>query len=198
MKHRVLALALILSLFSLPVLARTDATEAPAADENFFAQRAFTFMDNAPFDAGVLDGKPILINIWATWCPPCVAEMPHLDTLAKEYADRIAIVGLHAEGLTITEAEGIVPNDATNAEALALAREAGYTYTLLNPDATLFYVMNSADYGLQVEVLPTTWLVDSEGYIRRIVTGGRDEEGWREVIDDFLALLEGENAPPSD
>jgi thiol-disulfide isomerase/thioredoxin len=160
--------------------------------ENFFASLKLTYLDGTPFDTSVFEGKPIFINIWATWCPPCVAEMPVLDELAKEYAGKITIIGLHAEGLTVDEAQGIVPNKETNQAALELAGKLGLTYPVLNPDNTLFSLMNNPEYGLQVEVLPTTWLVDGEGYIREILTGSRDKAGWTEVIDGFLLKLEEE------
>ncbi|WP_295497608.1 TlpA family protein disulfide reductase [Sphingorhabdus sp. EL138] len=40
------------------------------------------------------EGKPLLLNIWATWCPPCRAEMPTLDALAKLEKDRIAVIAV--------------------------------------------------------------------------------------------------------
>ena len=186
-----LLLAVALLTFSPAALAEEPKEEAGKA-ENFFASLDLAYMDGTPFDASVFPGKPIFINIWATWCPPCVSEMPHLNELAKEYAGKINIIGLHAEGLTVSEAQGIVPNAEANEAALKLASDLSLTYPLLNPDSTLFYVMNNPEQGLQVEVLPTTWLVDQDGYIRSILTGSRDKAGWAEVIDGFLLKLEGE------
>lgn len=185
-----LLLALALLLFGLTALA--EEPEAEAENGNFFASLELTYLDGAPFDAKGFDGIPIFVNIWATWCPPCVSEMPHLNELAAEYAGKISIIGLHAEGLTMTGAGELIPNEEANRLAKNLQAEQGLTYPLLNPDRTLFYVMNSADYGLKVDVLPTTWLVDGEGYIRNILTGSRDKAGWAEVIDGFLLKLEEE------
>jgi thiol-disulfide isomerase/thioredoxin len=41
-----------------------------------------------------LKGRPLLLNFWATWCTPCVKEMPLLDRFAREQGDRIAVVGI--------------------------------------------------------------------------------------------------------
>lgn len=194
-----LALALLLAL-SLPSAmaesAPADAPEAPEAEEtapeNFFTTLELTYLDGTPFDSSVFAGKPVFLNIWATWCGPCVNEMPHLDELAREYADRITIVGLHAEGLTVSEQGEIVPNEERTQAALALQADKGLTFPLLNPDFTMFVLMNDPQYGLSVSVLPTTWLIDGEGFIRAILPSSNDKAGWARVIEEFLSDLEKE------
>ena len=194
-----LALALLLAL-SLPSAmaesAPADAPEAPEAEEtapeNFFTALELTYLDGTPFDSSVFAGKPVFLNIWATWCGPCVNEMPHLDELAREYADRITIVGLHAEGLTVSEQGEIVPNEERTQAALALQADKGLTFPLLNPDFTMFVLMNDPQYGLSVSVLPTTWLIDGEGFIRAILPSSNDKAGWARVIEEFLSDLEKE------
>ena len=194
-----LALALLLAL-SLPSAmaesAPADAPEAPEAEEtapeNFFTTLELTYLDGTPFDSSVFAGKPVFLNIWATWCGPCVNEMPHLDELAREYADRITIVGLHAEGLTVSEQGEIVPNEERTQAALALQADKGLTFPLLNPDFTMFVLMNDPQYGLSVSVLPTTWLIDGEGFIRAILPSSNDKAGWARVIEEFLSNLEKE------
>lgn len=172
--------------------------ETAQPSENFFANLQLTYLDGVPFDASVFLGKPIFINIWATWCPPCLSEMPHLDELAKEYADKITIIGLHSEGLTVTQDGVLVPDEEKNQLALQVAQDKNLSYPLVNPDQTLFVVMNNTDYGLQVAVLPTTWFVDGEGFIRRVEEGARDMEGWKAAIDEFLEFLEEETNEPAE
>ncbi len=201
LKHsRRLSLALALMMFASVVFApiligRTEETAEPETlelKENFFASLKLDYINGEPFDASVLDGKPILLNIWATWCQPCVSEMPHLNELAKEYADKMNIVGLHSEGLTFTEAGELVPNDEANQAAVEMAENLSLTFPLVNPDTNLFLLMNDPNYGLQVEFLPTTWLVDGEGFIRGILTSARDKEMWKQVIEGFLTKLQEE------
>lgn len=177
----------------LPALgeAATDAPEE-AAEQNFFAQMALTYLDGTPFDTSVFEGKPIFLNIWATWCSPCLMEMPHLEELAQEYADKITIVGVHSEGMMVSEGGDLVPDDEKNQVALQLKEEMALTYPLLNPDPTLFILMMSPQYGLQVSALPTTWFIDGKGFIRDVKEGYRDKEGWKDAIDTFLAHLDGE------
>lgn len=185
-----LLLALVLTLSLGAALAET-AEEAPVSD-HFFAGMKLTNLDGTPFDTSVFLGKPILLNIWATWCPPCIGEMPHLDELAKEYADKINIIGLHSEGLTVTEAGEVMPDAEKNELAMELQADLGLTFPLVNPDITLLVLMNDPQYGVNVSVLPTTWLIDSEGYIRDIITAAKDKEGWAQVIDEFLLKMEAE------
>ena len=194
-----LALALLFALGLPSAMAESapaDAPEAPEAEEtapeNFFTTLELTYLDGTPFDSSVFAGKPVFLNIWATWCGPCVNEMPHLDELAREYADRITIVGLHAEGLTVSEQGEIVPNEERTQAALALQADKGLTFPLLNPDFTMFVLMNDPQYGLSVSVLPTTWLIDGEGFIRAILPSSNDKAGWARVIEEFLSDLEKE------
>ncbi|MBU6437824.1 MAG: TlpA family protein disulfide reductase [Betaproteobacteria bacterium] len=49
--------------------------------------------DGQAFRAGALTGRPVIVNFWATWCPPCVEEMPELDRFAKTQPG-VALVGV--------------------------------------------------------------------------------------------------------
>ena len=193
MTRRLFALALALLLF-LPLLALANEAEQPetAEESNFFAAMKLTNLDGSPFDTSVFIGKPTLLNIWATWCPPCIGELPHLNELAKEYGERINIIGLHSEGLTITPAGELAGDDGKNAAAIKLRDEQGLTFPLVNPDQLLFVLLNDPQYGLSISVLPTTWLIDGEGYIRSVVESAYDKAGWAEIIDQFLSDLEQE------
>ncbi len=53
---------------------------------------ALTDPEGKELNTGALSGTPVLINLWATWCAPCVKEMPTLDALAGEYGDRLRVV----------------------------------------------------------------------------------------------------------
>ncbi|WP_440115093.1 TlpA family protein disulfide reductase [Tsuneonella sp. SYSU-LHT278] len=48
--------------------------------------------DGKALNTGALSGTPVLLNLWATWCAPCVKEMPMLDTIAGDYGDRLRVI----------------------------------------------------------------------------------------------------------
>ena len=53
---------------------------------------ALTDPRGSALNTGALSGTPVLLNLWATWCAPCVEEMPTLDALAGDYADKLHVV----------------------------------------------------------------------------------------------------------
>ena len=52
-------------------------------------------MDGQPFQLSAFQGKPVVVNFWATWCPPCRAEMPLLEKYAQKYSKDLVLVGVN-------------------------------------------------------------------------------------------------------
>ncbi len=121
------------------------------------------------------ESKLTVLNVWATYCGPCISEMPDLGELATEYeAMDVRIIG--------------VPMDVMNRESLEYAntivKETGADYTHLLLTQELY------DWGLQdVQYVPTTFFVNSQGEIIDTVVGSMDKESWKELIDKKLASL---------
>jgi cytochrome c biogenesis protein CcmG, thiol:disulfide interchange protein DsbE len=102
-----------------------------------------------------LRGRPVVLNFWATWCPPCRAEMPQLEAASRRYSDQVAVIGVNQ-----VEPAGTVQ---------VFANEVGLTYPIpLDSSGTA-----SRLYG--VRSLPTTFFIDREGVIRQIQVGGLTE-----------------------
>jgi peroxiredoxin len=101
-----------------------------------------------------LRGKPVMVNFWATWCPPCRAEIPEIVKLYNE-------TGAEARPYEVLG----VATQSDNATIKAFSQEFNMTFPLL-PDAQSRVVSS-----YHVLPIPTTFFVDSEGIIRHIQTG---------------------------
>ena len=125
-----------------------------------------------------------MVNIWATFCGPCLDEMPDLGELNTQYADQnFQIVGIVVD---------VLNQDLTyNEEQVALAKEVvektGASYTHLLPSTDL--LMNKLIY---VTGVPETVFVDSEGnQVGESYLGARSKEEWSEIIEELLAEVQG-------
>jgi thiol-disulfide isomerase/thioredoxin len=125
---------------------------------------AFEDPDGAPASLADFRGKPVLLNLWATWCAPCVAEMPMLDRLAAREADRLHV-------LTISQ-------DLDGREKVeAFFAKQGYRNleTWLDPRLALMTK-------LKADTLPTTILYDAGGREVWRVVGMEDWESGRAAL----------------
>jgi thiol-disulfide isomerase/thioredoxin len=91
-------------------------------------------------------GKVVLVNFWATWCPPCREEIPELLQLKKEYKDRLEIVGISED-------------DDPPESVLKFARQKGIMYPIVMATPELI-----ESYG-GVPALPTSFLIDTQGRV---------------------------------
>ena len=98
-------------------------------------------------------GKPVILNFWATWCPPCREEFPDLQAVAEAYGDDLTVIGInHTSGDT----PDLVPD---------FVAEYGISFPILLDELGLVVEL----YG--VVGLPTTIFIDRQGIINEIITG---------------------------
>lgn len=102
-------------------------------------------------------GKPVLVNLWATWCAPCVAELPSLAALARTLA------GSGIDVLPISADRG----GAKTVEAFFATHAIAGLPVLTDPDSTLMHAFGA-------EGLPTTYVIDGAGQIVGKEAGGMD------------------------
>ena len=115
------------------------------------------------------NGKVVLLNFWATWCPPCRLEIPELIVLQAKYGDRLQIVG--------------VSEDEDPPEmVLRFAREVGINYPIVmeNPALTESYP--------GVTGLPTTFVIDTHGRVVQRHTGLYPLEAYDREVRALLGL----------
>ncbi len=112
-------------------------------------------------------GKKVLLNFWATWCGPCVGEMPALQRLSEEYPDELVVLAVNCGEDQKTVQQFVEDN--------------GYT----------FPVVLDTDYAIQdmfggVTSIPETVIIDEEGYIVTITTGAADADTMYEAYKEEL------------
>jgi peroxiredoxin len=102
-----------------------------------------------------LRGRPVVVNVWTSWCPPCREEMPALQRVFHDYQEQgVVILGMNS---TLQD---------RREEALAFAAGQGLTFPILldtDGEATRLY---------QVRALPTTFFIDARGVIQEVIAGG--------------------------
>jgi peroxiredoxin len=145
---------------------------APLAEDLLGQRRPdFTLLDagGTPVSAGDFDSQALLINFWASWCKPCIEEMPMLSDLQRDHA---------GNGLQVI---GIALDDPQRAEAFAA--DLGLEYPLLYGLADAAGV--GRRYGNREGMLPYSVLVDARGMIRWTKLGALT----RDELDAQLAEL---------
>lgn len=127
----------------------------------------------------ILAGKKLtMVNVWATFCGPCINEMPDLGALAQEYADKgVQIVGLLSDA---NASDGSV-----SASQVELAQEivdaTGANYLHIIPGADMMGLL------YQITSVPTTFFVDETGtQVGTAYVGSRDKDAWAAIIDQML------------
>ena len=124
-----------------------------------------------------------MVNVWATYCGPCISEMPDLGALAAEYKDKgVQIIGLVSD---VLDADGTV-SDSQAETAKEIVAETGAAYPHLLPSDDLLGILS------QIYAVPTTFFVDSEGrQVGSAILSAQSREAWAETIDGLLAEVQG-------
>ena len=142
-----------------------------------------TNMDTTDIDGNKMDSsifaknKVTLVNVWNVGCTPCVNEIPDLDKINSEYKDKgAAVYGLYGDlGMGISDDE--------MAQIKDIMSNANASYTQLRMDGTLA----TNESLLNIMAYPTTYVVGSDGTILDTIEGSKDYEGWKALIDSYLA-----------
>ena len=149
---------------------------------------AATDLEGNQVTQAVFEGHPVtMVNVWATFCGPCLGEMPELGELHQEYADQdFQIVGIVTDTLA---QDGSI--SSTQVElAKQIVQETGAEYTPLLPSEDLI-----ASLLWQIDSVPTTLFVDETGaLIGKGYLGARSKDAWKEIIEEKLAEAGGEEA----
>ncbi|MBM6618160.1 peroxiredoxin family protein [Bacillus suaedaesalsae] len=124
-------------------------------------------LDGTKIKLSEMEGKKVILNFWATWCPPCKAEMPHMQEFYEgnegKNLEVLAVNLTTAEKNTDHIGEFISDYKLTFPIPLDITGEVGDTY--------------------QAFTIPTSYIIDSEGIIRQKIIGPMDKEMMNELIN---------------
>ena len=144
----------------------------------------FTAMDIAgnAIDQQVLtDHKLTMVNIWATFCSPCIQEMPDLGQLHTAYGDDFQVIGIVIDAAD----QNLQPIPEELAEAKSIIQSTGANYLHLLPSASLINAILA-----DVSSVPTTIFVDENGnQIGDIYIGSKTKAQWKAIIDTLLECI---------
>ena len=102
-----------------------------------------------------LRDKPVYLNFWATWCPPCVKELPHIQSKYEQYKDKINFVAISLDGEQEAPAQFIPSRGYTFPVGYGNEREISRAYN--------------------VEAIPMSFIIDTNGVVKAKIVGSMDE-----------------------
>lgn len=166
-----LMFALIAGFFAWALLGKHDASILPSAliDQPAPATKLEPLLPNLPgLDVAALKGEVVLVNIFASWCPPCQIEHPVFMKLAREKA--VPIYGINYKDK---------PEAAT-----AWLQRLGNPYSSIGVDPLGRNAIEWGSYGV-----PETFVIDRQGRIRHRFVGPVTEEAWRNTLLPIVTRL---------
>jgi cytochrome c biogenesis protein CcmG, thiol:disulfide interchange protein DsbE len=129
----------------------------------------FVDMDGQAITPDDLRGKVVAVNFWATWCPPCRAEIPALTRFYEQYKDRgFVLLGVMADEVSVPELE-------------EFSRSTGLRYPVIKLDYEV-----ADHFGLPAG-FPTTYVYDRTGHLRFEEKKAIRESKFRDLLEELLA-----------
>lgn len=148
--------------------------------ENIGVFDGITFTDEEVNNDILKENDLTMINIWATFCPPCIDEMPDLGEINREYREAgksFAILGIATD---VADIQGNVDERQMElAEEIIQLTNADYTHILPGEDLIKGFLY-------KFSAVPTTVFVNKEGDVLKTVVGARDKNAWIKIIDEVM------------
>lgn len=146
---------------------------------------AAVFAQNVSFSSADLDKNKItdeifsaadvtVVNVWGTFCPPCIREMPELAEWQKSMPKNVQIIGIVCDVNSTDDAKGI-------SKAKAILKKSGATFPNVIANQSLAQFLNG------IQFVPTTFLVDKNGNIVGDMIVGAQVAKYKKAVEDYLA-----------
>ncbi|MBI2333385.1 MAG: TlpA family protein disulfide reductase [Chloroflexi bacterium] len=134
-----------------------ETTVKAAAPQAGFPAPDFTLKtaEGKTYTLSEFKGQAVLVNVWATWCPPCEAEMPAIEKMYKEYKD---------QGFVVLAINSTFQDDPT--EIAPFVDDHGLTFPILLDETS------DVSRAYQVRSLPSSYFINRQGIITEVVIGG--------------------------
>ena len=150
------------------------------SEESYVLSFEAETVDGEKIDGSCFSGSKLtMLNVWATYCNPCLSEMPDLGEMAASYdASDFQIIGIVSD-----VAEGADEADIKEAKELIKETSADYPHLLLSQ--SLYSNLVGA-----IDSVPTTFFVNQKGEVLGYVVGARSKEDWEAIVDEILAEMQ--------
>ena len=157
---------------------RVSSTKEDRSDEIKAPDFKLATIGGEEFHLSDYEGKVVLLNFWGTWCPPCRKEIPDLVNLQTKY---------NKNGLEIV---GITLNSGSAEEIQKFAEQKKINYTILtdldNSETQAVANLYGQAIGQTISSIPTTLVIDREGYIVKGYLGARSEQVFYNDLKEYL------------
>ncbi|MEM9565874.1 MAG: TlpA disulfide reductase family protein [Actinomycetota bacterium] len=152
----------------LATVAFASSADDAGPDSAGFRSHAFSGPDGTDATLGDFEGQPLVVNFFASWCPPCRAELPDLEAFHQAGDGQVQLIG--------------ISHDLARSSWLSLVTEAGLTFpTYHQPDQEIFTE-------LDLFAMPTTIFVSAEGEIAHTHGGVLTERSLRDSVAEHLGV----------
>nr|WP_314610853.1 TlpA disulfide reductase family protein [uncultured Lachnoanaerobaculum sp.] len=161
----------------------SESTDSKQADESKSADSKKEDVSFPEFSAKTVEGGEIsndvfkdskltVVNVWGSWCGPCVQEIPELQKLSENMKDKNVNV------------IGIAQDAGSNFQAVKeVLDKSKVTYQNIIPSGP------TEDFVMSLQAFPTTFFVDSQGKIVYAIQGSKNLEGFTQIVDDLLSKM---------
>ncbi len=136
--------ALLVAAAVVAVVAMGGGAAPPAGDPA--PDIAFQYFDGTTGSFADFEGKPLVVNFWASWCPACIAEMPDFQAVHEQFGERVAFLGIDMQ-------------EVNRQAALELVEKTGVQYVLADdPKGDVYNAFGGF-------AMPTTIFIDENGFV---------------------------------